>query len=95
MRRAIILSVSLIVLFAFSMTALAQSGGSYTLTWFTVDGGGGNSGGGSYALGGTIGQPDAATMTGGAYALGGGFWGGGVVVPVAERYSIYLPLVLK
>lgn len=38
-------------------------------------GGGGTSTGGVYAVTGTIGQPDAGTMSGGTYTLSGGFWG--------------------
>ncbi|MDQ6632208.1 MAG: hypothetical protein M3Y82_10715 [Verrucomicrobiota bacterium] len=53
-------------------TALAQS---YSIDWFTIDGGGGTSTGGVYLVSGTIGQPDAGRMTGGAYTLDGGFWG--------------------
>jgi len=50
-------------------------GQSYSINWYTIDGGGGTSGGGSYALSGTIGQHDASLpMTGGNYALVGGFW---------------------
>lgn len=72
---------------------LAQSGGDYTLTWSTVDGGGTSSTGGDYTVVGTAGQPDAGVMAGGAYVLGGGFWGGGAV---AEPQSyLYLPLVLR
>jgi len=71
--------------------ALAQSGGGYDLSWWTVDGGGTTSNGGSgYALGSTIGQPDAAVWSGGDYTLAGGFWGG-----LAVEYHIYLPLVLR
>ena len=70
----------------------AQTGGSYDLTWSTVDGGGYTfSIGGAYTLGGTVGQPDTAFMQGGAYTLSGGFWPGGA----AEEYKIYLPLILK
>jgi hypothetical protein len=48
-----------------------------SISWWTVDGGGGTSTGGVYTLSGTIGQPDAsAAMTGGAYTLTGGFWAG-------------------
>jgi len=55
--------------------ANAQSGGAYLITKSTVDGGGSTSHtGGNYALGGTVGQPDAAALTGGTYALKGGFW---------------------
>ena len=56
--------------------ALAQSGGDYTLTWSTIDGGGGVSAGGTYIIRGTIGQPDAAYSEGGDYELLGGFWPG-------------------
>ena len=73
---------------------LAQSGGGYDLTWNTVDGGGYTySAGGPYALGGTIGQPDAGAMAGGAFTLAGGFWVGGEVPEMP--YRIYLPLMLR
>jgi hypothetical protein len=72
----------------------AQSGGGYDLSWSTIDGGGGTfSTGGVYALGGTVGQPDAGQLTGGVYTLGGGFWGGGAVA--APENLIYLPLVVR
>ena len=48
---------------------------NFSIDWFTIDGGGGGSTGGVYAISGTIGQPDAGTMTGGNYTLVGGFWG--------------------
>jgi hypothetical protein len=67
--------------------------GSYDLSWWSVDGGGHTfSTGEGYALGGTIGQPDAGELTGDGYALGGGFWRGGAL---AERYRLYLPLTLR
>ncbi len=72
--------------------AMAQSGGGYDLSWWTVDGGGYTfSSGGSYTLGGTVGQPDAGGMIGGGYTLIGGFWEGTMTV----QYLIYLPLVLR
>lgn len=40
----------------FTSAALAQS---YSIDWFTIDGGGGTSTGGVYSVSGTIGQPDA------------------------------------
>ena len=52
----------------------AGGGSDYDLTWHTIDGGGGTSSGGSYAISGTIGQPDAGVMTGGDYELAGGYW---------------------
>jgi hypothetical protein len=48
---------------------------SYSIDWYTIDGGGGTSTGGVYAVSGTIGQPDAGgPMAGGNYSLTGGFW---------------------
>jgi hypothetical protein len=77
---------------------LARSGGAstplgtgYDLSWWTVDGGGATfSGDGGYALGGTIGQPDAAVWGGNGTALAGGFWGGMLV-----EVRVYLPLVVR
>jgi hypothetical protein len=54
--------------------ARAQSGGSFELSWWTVDGGGGASTGGQFTLSGTAGQPDAGTLAGGRFKLEGGFW---------------------
>src|SRR5213083_183176 len=47
---------------------------SYSIDWFTIDGGGGTSTGGVYQVSGTVGQPDAGAMSGGNYSLTGGFW---------------------
>lgn len=63
-----ILTVSLFL--AVPSTGIAD----YEIPWSTIDGGGGVSIGGDYTVHGTIGQPDAGTMTGGNYALEGGFW---------------------
>jgi hypothetical protein len=73
--------------------ALAQDGGGYDLSWWTVDGGGGIAEAespGPYALDTTIGQPDARVWRGGGYTLDGGFWGSG-----AAQHSIFMPLVLR
>lgn len=65
--------IAALILLTLGSAALAA--GTFDLSWWTVDGGGGmNSAGGIYTLSGTIGQPDAGTLTGGAYALTGGFW---------------------
>ncbi|MBC7225943.1 MAG: hypothetical protein H5T61_01740 [Thermoflexales bacterium] len=84
-------SLLLALLALLAPVALAQTGG-YDLTWSTVDGGGYTwSTGGAYALGGTVGQPEAGVaLTGGGYTLVGGFWSG-----VAVQYRVYLPLVLR
>lgn len=56
-------------------TAITSQAQSFSIDWFTIDGGGGTSTGGVYSVSGTIGQPDAGRMTNGQYSLLGGFWG--------------------
>ena len=47
----------------------------FEITRWTIDGGGVmRSTGGDLELSGTIGQPDAGSMTGGGFSLTGGFW---------------------
>ena len=75
MNKRRVISVSVILVAAVAVTsALASSGGSYVLDWFTIGGGGGSSAGGAYVLSGIIDQPDGGEMSGGAYTLSGGFW---------------------
>jgi hypothetical protein len=83
--------VAALVLVISATTALAQSGGGYDLTWFTVDGGGGASAAGSYVLNGTLGQPDVGAPSGGSYTLEGGYWGGQLYTGM----RVYLPLILR
>lgn len=54
-----------------------------TISWFTVDGGGGSSQGGAVTVTGTIGQPDAGLLSSGEIQIQGGFWFGvpGVGIP--------------
>jgi hypothetical protein len=71
--------------------ARSQTGGTYDLTWNTVDGGGITfTAGGNYQLGGTIGAADAGTSGNGAYILAGGFWSGAY-----GRQAVYLPAVRR
>jgi hypothetical protein len=64
---------TILVLIAFTAPARAD----FDLSWHTIDAGGATfSAGGNFQLGGTIGQPDAGTLTGGAFTLAGGFWAG-------------------
>jgi len=83
--------ITLTAVLLLTSSALASSGGSYQLDWFTVDGGGGTSSGGVYSLSGSIGQADAGLLSGGSYTLMGGFWGaiGNMIT------GIYLPFVRK
>jgi hypothetical protein len=94
MKRAV-LFIALLTSLLFTWRALAQDRpraveDTYTIEWYTIDSGGGSSGDETYALNGTIGQPDAAMMSNGSYSLISGFWGGTVV-----QYQTYLPLILK
>src|SRR5712675_1372682 len=49
---------------------------TFSIDWFTIDGGGGSSTGGVYSVSGTIGQPDASSqpLAGGNFSLTGGFF---------------------
>jgi hypothetical protein len=64
---------------------------TYSIDWFTIDGGGGTSTGGVYSVSGTIGQPDAGSLSGGNYTIDGGFWGlvAAVQTPGAPLLTIY------
>lgn len=91
---------ALVILLAGSVGgAAAQTGGSYNLTWWTVDSGGSGGGigsskqvsGGSYELLSTAGQPEGpSSINGGSYTLKSGFWPGTVTV-----YNAYLPVIMK
>jgi hypothetical protein len=75
------------------MCATSAHAQSYSIDWFTIDGGGGTSTGGVFAVSGTIGQPDAnqQPMTGGNFSLLGGFWSlFAVQTPGAPLLSIFL-----
>jgi hypothetical protein len=72
-----ILLLLLVILFAAPVftSVYAQGGGGYDLSWWTIDGGGGEVSGGDFKLTGTAGQYDAHNaLTGGDFALSGGFW---------------------
>ncbi len=91
----LILRVTLVVavLLVFASGApstAAQSGGTYTITWYTIDGGGGTVSGGTYTLTGTIGQPDAGVLSGGVYTLAGGFWNA-----LSGAGNLFLPFIKR
>lgn len=68
--------------------AVPAANAQITLSRFTIDGGGvTRATGGAYALGGTIGQPDAGRLAGVDFSLLGGFWAGGVAVTGVEDDS--------
>jgi len=90
-------------LFMAAGSALAQSGGDFDLSWWTIDGGSHTvSSGGSYTLGGIVGQADVGILSGGSYILAGGFWHAIADQPASTptptppaTHSIYLPVVVK
>ena len=59
---------SLVVSLVFVAAALTVRAQSYSIDWFTIDGGGGTSTGGVYSVSGTIGQPDAGISGAGPIA---------------------------
>ena len=69
-----------LVCFALAFAAGAEAQ-PYSISWYTVDGGGhGPITGGAYSLEGTTGQPDASgALGGGAFSVMGGYWT--IVVP--------------
>lgn len=84
-------SLSCLLTSAFCLCVSAQT--NYTVDWYSVDGGGGTSTGGVYAVSGTVGQPDAGTMSGGTYTLNGGFWG--IIAAVQTEGAPLLSITLN
>ena len=86
------------ILFLLAGTGLAsaQSGGSFDLSWHSVDGGGDSLSGGGYSLEGTIGQPEAdPPIAGGNYSLGSGLWSIVVESSGSLPTQVFLPIVVK
>lgn len=88
------MAVIVIILFLLVLPVLAQIGGNYDLSWWTIDSGGGSSTGDGYALSGSVGQPDAGQMSGGPYTVTSGFWSGSRA-ELSTGQSAYLPFVIR
>jgi hypothetical protein len=82
--------------FAFTRAALvalailpaAAVASPYDLSWFTIDGGGGDSSFGPYSVSGTIGQADASpVMTGGGFEVQGGYWVVAIAPPCPADFN--------
>jgi hypothetical protein len=69
------------------------AGAQYSLTWSTIDSGGGTSTGGAFTLSGTIGQPDAGLMSSGPFSLVGGFWGVGTAIQTPDAPTLLVEKV--
>jgi hypothetical protein len=74
----------LCLLFLLPVSAFAQTGDNYDVSWNTIDGGGGESSSGKYTMVSTFGQPDAGIIIGGKYTFEGGFLFGEDIPFVAD-----------
>lgn len=90
MKRLLILLLLVAVLLLVGIVWAAPD--SFTVSWWTVDGGGTvpDVRGGTYTLHGTAGQADAGIGSNGRYSLNGGFWN-----QTMATYSVYLPVILN
>ncbi len=88
------LMVLLILILSFGWSTAAQTTDGYTITWWTIDGGGGTSTTSGYTLSGSIGQPIVGEISGGGYTLTSGFWAG-VPDSSVQFFQIYLPLLTR
>jgi hypothetical protein len=90
----VLIAVILLSLMGLSSSARAAPQATYDLAKSSF-GPGGSGSAGIYTVSSSVGQPAAGEVSAGIYTLGGGFWGGGIIVPVANHYDLFLPLVLK
>lgn len=82
MRKANSIRTTLTAMCLAAVTALDPANAqSFSIDWFTIDGGGGTSANGVFSISSTTGQPDAGSMSGGNFSLTGGFW----ALPVAVQ----------
>jgi hypothetical protein len=96
MNRRWMYAILLVFLLSFLLIAGLASAqvvaGSYSLSWWSVDGGGGSSSASAYSLSGSAGQADAGSLSGSGYRLNGGFW---IVPSTSPAFQIYLPLAIR
>ena len=72
-KRLVLLMIGIGTTLTVTTPAVAQSGGTFDLTWNSLDGGGGTSTGGTYELTGTIGQADTGVSSAGSLVNSAGF----------------------
>ena len=93
-QRIVLLCIMVLLLLLLATSPAARAAlDAFGLDWWTVDSGGGTSTGGVYSLSGTIGQPDAGSMSVGSYTLAGGFWSEEASLP--PKWMIHLPFVIR
>jgi hypothetical protein len=79
------------IVIIFLATAVLAATNTTSIMWFSMDGGGETSTSGNFTLSGTIGQPDAGTISGGSnHTVIGGFRIG-KLIPLTNQ--VYIPLV--
>ena len=87
----VVLAAALSLNLLLSTFVLASGAQSYSIAWWTIDGGGvTTSTGGGYSLGGAIGQPDSGQLIGDNSTLAGGFW-----FSTFNAHTQNLPLILR
>ena len=70
---------------AIALAAWPAAAQTYEVEWFTIDGGGtAEAAGTTYTVRGTVGQPDAGTLSNATHIVTGGFW------PVARQLEMCL-----
>lgn len=89
-KNALVILVSVVLLLG--LAGWAKAGGEYSISWWTVDGGGGSSSNSTYSISGTVGQPDAGQAASASYTVYSGFWH---PANGATTFSgaIYLPVI--
>ena len=95
-RLTLILGLLLALLFLAGSLVMAEETAVFTVSWWTVDNGGGSSNNSVYAISGTAGQPDAhGQSSGGIFAVSGGFWYAPAPPAVPTPDRLFLPLVVS
>lgn len=96
----VVLAVGIALLFGSrAHTQAAATGGTYTLEWSVVGGGGGAASGGNYSIVSSVGQPGGGTARGGNYTLVGGIVDRPppiVATPTEpSKQTVYLPAISR
>ena len=71
---------------------------TFSISWYSLDGGGRRSQNSLFEIAGSTGQPDAGELSGNGFTVSGGFWNTPYELLLEDEYSpplefsIYLPL---
>jgi hypothetical protein len=93
MKKVLILIVLVLLLFS---AVIVVAGNSYSIPWWSIDGGAQTSSGDGFSLSGIAGQPDAGlAMTGGDYGVTGGYWSAAESEDPEQELKVYLPFIVR